>query len=201
MSPQHASPASASDSRVVHGQRRPTDRLFFCLFPEPQACEAIAAEADLLRIENGLTGMPLKPSHLHVTLHHLGDHAGLPEDVVAKALAAGQEVKLQSFDLSLTSACSLSGRGSSQPCVLLSAEERPPVHALWRELGTRLLAQGLGRYLEPDFTPHVTILHDRQELAPESVAPIRWTVRDFALVHSLLGKGEYRTLGAWTLDR
>jgi len=201
MSPQHASPTSAADSSARPGHPRPTDRLFFCLFPEAHACEAIAAEADLLRIENGLTGMVLKPSHLHVTLHHLGDHSGLPEDVVAKALATAAQVKLQSFDIALTSACSLSGRGSSHPCVLLCAEERPPVHALWRELGTRLFAQGLGRYVEPDFTPHVTILHDKQELAPESIGPIRWKVRDFALVHSLLGKGEYCTLGTWTLGR
>jgi len=199
MSTQHPSPTSATDSPSAPGKNKATDRLFFCVFPDTGAGESIAAEADVLRIENNLNGVPLKPSHLHVTLHHLGDHAELRQDIVDKALAAAGRVSVPPFDITLSSACSLMGRGNSHPCVLLCPEERPPVYRLWRELSNQLMGVGLGRHLEREFTPHVTFLHDRQVLAPEAISPIQWNVRDFSLVHSLLGRGEYRALGSWKL--
>lgn len=51
------------------------ESLFFCLFPDSAACEAIAAETDALRVEHSLLGLPIKPHRLHATLHHLGEHA------------------------------------------------------------------------------------------------------------------------------
>ena len=121
------------------------------------------------------------------------------QDLVDKAMAAAGRVELAPFEVSLSSACSFSGRGNSHPCVLLCPDERPPVYRLWRELSNQLMGVGLGRYLQRDFTPHVTVLHNRHELAPESIAPIRWEVLGFSLIHSLLGRGEYRALGAWKL--
>lgn len=152
-----------------------------------------------MRLEYGLTGLPLKPSHLHMTLHHLGDHPELRQDIVDKALTAARRVEMPAFEVVLSSACSFSSRGSSHPCVLLCPEERPPVYRLWRELSNQLMGVGLGRYPERDFTPHVTFLHDHHVLAPESITSIRWDVGEFSLIHSLLGRGEYRTLGSWQL--
>lgn len=199
MSPHHASPTSASDSPIGAGKSKPTDRLFFGVFPDAGACEAIATEADVLRVENGLSGVPFNPSRLHLTLHHLGDHAELRQDIVDKALTAARRVSVPAFDITLSCACSLMGRSNSHPCVLLCPEERPAVYRLWRELSNQLMGVGLGRHLEREFTPHVTFLHDRHVLAPEVIAPIQWTVREFSLIHSLLGRGEYRVLGTWQL--
>ncbi len=176
-----------------------TDRIFLCIFPSASAREAIASEADALRLENGLNGQPLDPAHLHMTLHHLGDHTELRQDIVDKALAAAGRVELAPLQVSLSSACSFGSRRTSHPCVLLCPEERPPVYRLWRELSNQLMGVGLGRYLQRDFTPHVTLLHDRQVMAPEAISPICWDVDGFSLVHSLLGRGEYRELGAWKL--
>jgi 2'-5' RNA ligase len=199
MSPHRTSPTTEQPQAEPAGKPRLTDRIFFCVFPSTPARDAIASEADALRLENGLTGKPLKPAHLHMTLHHLGDHPELRQDVVDKALAAAGRVELAPFEVSLSSACSFSSRGTSHPCVLLCPDERPSVYRLWRELSNQLMGVGLGRYLQRDFTPHVTFLHDREVLAPESIAPIRWEVDGFSLIHSLLGRGEYRELGAWRL--
>lgn len=199
MSSHRASPTTGQPQPEPAGKARLTDRIFFCIFPSAPARDFIASEADALRLENGLTGQPLKPAHLHMTLHHLGDHAELRQDIVDKATTAAGRMELPPFEVALSSACSFSGRGNSHPCVLLCPEERPPVYRLWRELSNQLMAVGLGRYLQRDFTPHVTVLHDRNVLAPESITPIRWEVDGFCLMHSLLGRGEYRTLGTWPL--
>jgi len=132
-----------------------------------------------------------------MTLHHLGDHAELRQDIVDKAIAAAGRVELAPFEVSLFSTCSFSSRGNSHPRVLLCPEERPPVYRLWRELSKQLMGVGLGHYLQRDFTRQVTFLHDRD--VPESILPIRWEVDGFRLIHSLLGRGEYRELGPWKL--
>lgn len=199
MSPHRASPIIEQPPPDAAGKARPTDRLFFCIFPSAPARDAIASEAEALRLENSLTGQPLKPSHLHMTLHHLGDFPELRQDIVDKALAAARRIELPPFEVALSSACSFTSRGSSHPCVLLCPEERPPVYRLWRELSNQLMGAGLGRHLQREFTPHVTFLHDRHVLAPEAITPIRWNVSEFSLIHSLLGQGEYRTLGSWQL--
>jgi 2'-5' RNA ligase len=199
MSPRRSVSDPAQESLAGFEKKELKDRLFFCLFPDPAAREAIAGETDALRVEHSLTGMPFRPDRLHVTLHHLGDHVELREDLVEAACAAAQRVALPAFEVALGSASTFPSEQGKNPCVLMCAEERPPVHALWRELGTQLMAAGLGRHVERDFTAHVTVLYDSREFLPQHIDPIRWTARDFALVHSLLGKGEYRILGTWAL--
>ena len=54
---------------------------------------------------------------------------------------------------------------------------------------------GFAHWLERDFTPHVTLLYDDRLIAvPVPIEPIAWTVHEVVLVHSLLGKTEYRFL-------
>ena len=193
--------SSISPQEALPGFQPPVaeDSLFFCVFPDALACEAIAVESDALRVEHSLTGRPLEASRLHLTLHYLGQHAGLRQDIVDAACQAAEQVVQPTFGISLASASSFGSAQDRRPCVLLCPEEHPPVHALWRELGTRLMAAGLGRYLERQFTPRVTLLYDTHVLAPQSIDPIHWQARDFSLVHSVLGRGEYRVLKSWPL--
>lgn len=175
-----------------------TESLFFCLFPDGAACEAIAAETDALRVEHSLLGLPIKPNRLHVTLHYLGEHAIDREDLVTAASVAASRVAHPCFEVNLGRVSSFHTRNDKQPCVLLLQEERPPIHALWRELGNHLMAAGLGRYLKRDFVPHVTVLYDTRAVTPHAVEPIRWQARDFSLVRGR--NGEYEVLGNWPLQ-
>lgn len=173
------------------------ESLFFCLFPDSAACEAIAAETDALRVEHSLLGASIKPNRLHATLHYLGEHAIDREDLVAAASVAAARVTHPCFEVNLARVSSFHTRSDKQPCVLLFQEERPPIHSLWRELGNHLMAAGLGRYLKRDFMPHVTVLYDTRAVTPHAVEPIRWQARDFSLVRSR--NGEYQVLGSWPL--
>ncbi len=66
---------------------------------------------------------------------------------------------------------------------------------------TQEAGPGLGGATQDDFKPHVTLLRDSSRAAPGAHrADFTWTVRDFVLVHSLLGK--HRThdhLARWLL--
>jgi 2'-5' RNA ligase len=69
---------------------KPTDRLFFAVLPDAAAVTQAGAITDTLFSAHGLSRRRLAPRRLHVTLHHVGDFAGLPNDLVARALAAGE---------------------------------------------------------------------------------------------------------------
>ncbi|MEP6907317.1 MAG: 2'-5' RNA ligase family protein [Pseudoxanthomonas sp.] len=192
-----SSPMSVQDSLPGMHTSPKTESLFFCLFPDALACEAIAEETNALRVEHSLIGPSIRPNRLHATLHYLGEHAIDRQDIVDAATAAAARVVHSPFDVTLTRASSFSNRADKHPCVLLFQEERPPIHGLWRELGNHLMAAGLARYLKREFMPHVTLLYDTRVLAVQDIEPIHWQARDFSLVRSRAM--EYEVLASWPL--
>lgn len=179
----------------------PSDRLFFAVHPDAQAARRIVQLAEAMRAKHHLRGNPLREDRVHVTLHHLGDHAGLPESLVAAASAVATRLKTGPFDVSFDRVASFPGRARKRPCVLRGGEgdSNAPLFAFHSALGEGLRAAGLGRYVERRFTPHVTLMYDERTLPPEAVEPIGWSVREFVLIHSLLGRTEHRVLGRWDL--
>lgn len=176
----------------------PTDRLFFAVMPPPEVAGQVAALADRLRGDLGLRGRPRPTGHLHVTLHHLGDFAGLPKRRVDEASAAAAGVRLPAFEARFDRVGSFRGRAGKHPFVLLGAEDPAGLAGLYGCLGAQLAAAGLVRP-ERAFVPHLTLLYDACTVAPQPVDPVHWTVREFLLIHSLLERTEYRVLGRWPL--
>jgi 2'-5' RNA ligase len=176
------------------------DRLFFAVHPDPRTAQRIVALAETLRTKHGLRGKPIPANRVHVTLHHLGDYCGFPESLIETVSTAAARIAMPPFEIRLDCIASFPGRGK-RPCVLRSgaADTNQALHALQSDLGAGLRDAGLGRYIERRFTPHVTLLYDEREIVAEAVPPIVWNARAFALVHSLLGRGEHRVLAAWDL--
>ncbi len=178
----------------------PSDRLFFGIFPEAPVAEAIAGRARDLKGRLNLSGAPLTPDRFHVTLHHIGDYAGLPRGIVAQALEAGAAVAATSapFDVTFDKAASFNNRGNN-PFVLQGGEGLADLHAFQKTLGLAMAHAGLGKQVARQFNPHVTLLYDRG-LAPETaVEPVSWPVSEFVLIHSLLGQTRHIVLGRWPL--
>lgn len=178
---------------------QPTDRLFFAVFPDSAAAARIAGIAQALRSQHGLRGKPLHSERFHVTLHHLGDYAGLPDDLVAKAGQAAMRVDMPAFEVAFDSASSFSRQLRNRPFVLRGDAGVASLQDLQSALGRGMAACGMGRLVEHKFTPHVTLLYDDRAVEPQPIEPVTWTVRDFVLVRSLLGKTEHRILGRWRL--
>jgi 2'-5' RNA ligase len=49
------------------------------------------------------------------------------------------------------------------------------------------------------FNPHVTLLYRNSAPFTETVTPFAWEVREFVLIHSLLGQTRHTPLGMWPL--
>jgi 2'-5' RNA ligase len=181
--------------------RKPTDRLFFSIFPDPPTAGRIADLAERLRADLQLKAKPLAAERFHVTMNHLDDFAGVPERVVAAATEAGAAAVagIAPFEVIFDRAASFHGRVQNKPLVLRGSASLAPLTAFQKSLGVAMTKSGLGKYVERSFTPHVTLLYDAT-LAPETpVEPIRWSVRELVLVHSLLGLSKHIRLASWPL--
>jgi len=179
------------------GDARPTERLFFALLPPPDVAAAAHALAGGL-----CAGLPqarrLAAGRLHVTLHYLGEYAGLPPSLPARAARAAQDLAMAPTQLGFDRLGSFGGQRRERPGVLLGQGEGiAGVVALQRRLGEALLRQGLPA--DTRFTPHMTLWYDRAALPEQAVAPLRWQVEDICLLRSVRGEAVYREEGRWPL--
>ena len=177
----------------------PTDRLFFALFPDDATAARIAALAASQCERHGLRGKPLRSDRLHVTLSHLGDWAGVPEDVVAAASRAASALGEISFDVAFDTVASFNARRAQNPFVLKAASGNEALRGFHAGLARGLRQAGLAQWTRGNFEPHVTLAYDRQLVPPQPVEPISWCAREFALVHSLLGQTRHIRLASWNL--
>jgi 2'-5' RNA ligase len=181
-------------------RQQPTDRLFFAVFPDDTAAGQIAAAASGLRDENRLRGRPLETGRFHVTLHHVDDYLGLPPDVVDAVSAAAETVRSAPFEVEFDYAASFSGRPGNRPFVLRGGAGLDALKAFRGKLAEALVRTGVGRKPSAQFVPHVTLLYDHLAIQQRPVEPIRWIVREFVLVHSLLGRTRHIPLARWPLN-
>ncbi|MDO9358959.1 MAG: 2'-5' RNA ligase family protein [Polaromonas sp.] len=178
----------------------PTDRLFFAIFPDAATAGRIALLAQQLRDEHGLTGKPLKTERFHVTLHHLGDYAGVPPQIEDSAKQAAASIAAAPFPLNFDRAGSFTSMPRNRPFVLRAGEGMAPLMAFQQALGMAMKrSPQLGRWAKPGYTPHVTLLYDDRGIAEQAVEPITWTAGEFVLVHSKLGENTHIRLASWPL--
>jgi 2'-5' RNA ligase len=175
----------------------PTDRLMFLIYPDTATAERIAVEARRLRETLGLRGQPLLTDRFHITLHHLGDYVGLPNDVVTKGKMAGGALKAAPFEVVFDKAVSFANRPDANPFTLQGGEGVAALVDFQKALGLKMA----GAALKPDkqFVPHITLLYDGQVIPVLDIAPIRWTVDRFVLVQSKLGQTQHIVLQTWEL--
>ena len=186
---------------------KPTDRLFFALFPSKEAAMQIASVSQQLRDEHGLTGKSLSNDRLHVTLHHVGDYAGgLPNGVVEAAQEAASKIGLPAFDVTFDRAMSFLGRPKNKPFVLRGNEQADgglsALMAFQKTLYLAMCRAGLqGPRANVKFAPHVTLMYDDQTVNEQAIEPINWSAHYFVLVHSLIGQTKHIHLGRWPIKQ
>jgi 2'-5' RNA ligase len=179
-----------------------TDRLFFAVLPDPALYRQIELLAEDLRSAHGLTANPVKSTRLHVSMHDLGDHAGMPDRLVELAGRAAASVAVVPFTLRFDRAMSFASRSrlsGGSPLVLCGDEGVVGLLGLHRALAESLARAGVRMKLG-SATPHLTLLYDAKMVAQQTIAPVEWRVRDFVLLHTHIGKKQsYRVLGRWAL--
>jgi len=174
-------------------------RLFFALWPGEQVREGIAAAAEVLRNAHSPRGRWIGRHRYHLTLRFLGDVDRRRDDVIDAARHAARDARVAAFDLALDIAGSFGNR--NVPWWLGCVHPPAALHALWASLGDALASAGLPLESGKPLVPHVTVLRDAPlPLPPAPIAAVHWPVRDFVLVHSVLGRqSAYHLLGQWPL--
>lgn len=181
------------------GARREPDRLFFAILSPREAAAEITECIRILRVAHGLKGRPIAPARLHVSLHGLGSFFRLPDTVIVSAREAGASVAMPPFEIVFDRVLSFGKGDGTRPFVMRPGGDPAALVALHRTLGEATTKAGLGRRFASRFTPHMTLLYDNRTVKEHAIEPIRLTVSDFALVHSLVGQSRYVELARWPL--
>ncbi|WP_144146564.1 2'-5' RNA ligase family protein [Paraburkholderia sp. BCC1884] len=185
----------------------PTDGLFFAVFPDAQTAAGIAKLAQQLCGEARVRSKPLAPGRLHVTLQHLGNFAGgLPQAEVDAAMRAAASISMEPFTVEFGSVVSFASKPRPGPLVLGGDEGVVGLHTLHDALSEALQKTGLAGFARDrmmsaavPYTPHVTLAYGMPWAAARSIEPVCWNVREFALMHSLLGRTRHVALARWPL--
>jgi len=180
----------------------PVHRLFFALRPDAAVAREIESAAASIRASGRVRGRWVQPSKHHLTVHFLGAHAGRPADLIERARAAAQHVRIAPFQIELERVETLGARRQS-PCILrVSKHSDRLLESLRAALGTALGEAGLAHWLEQRFTPHVTIAYIEAGLGePISIPPIAWDVQDFTLIESHGATAQHDVLDQWPLRK
>ncbi|MRX06529.1 2'-5' RNA ligase [Pseudoduganella sp. FT25W] len=178
-----------------------TDRIFFAIAPDAEAIASIGALTAELKTHHGMQGRPIADAKLHCTLCNLGDFAGIPEALIARASAAASQVAAATppFTVSFNAAKTFINGARNRPFVLTGDDGVVGVTALYRNLASALLKAGIAGNPH-SYTPHVTMLYDDVTAAPQDVRPVEWTVRELVLLHSHIGQARpYNVLASFRM--
>ena len=176
----------------------PVHRLFFAAKPDPDAVARIAGLAGWLGSGMHVRSSLLHRERLHIVLHELGDFAHVPEVVVARACAAATSIDVSPFDVTFDWISSRGGQPGNRPLVLMGSTGLDQLIDFRQALGDALRGAGF-RVSGRRFRPHLTLLYDEGRFDPRAIEPITWTVREFVLIHSRLGKTRDDVKGRWSL--
>jgi 2'-5' RNA ligase len=168
-----------------------TQRLFFALWPDSAAAQALAELAGVLA--PGLAGKAVPMEKIHLTLAFLGE---LPPQALERAITAGDVVRAGEFDLALDHAGSFRGARVAWAGTSTMPGGLARLHA---ELRSALIGQALPVEERP-FAPHATLVRKIARPLPRTdLRAIAWTAEGFSLMRSERGSGRYTTLAAWDL--
>ncbi|WP_420997996.1 2'-5' RNA ligase family protein [Cupriavidus sp. 30B13] len=109
-----------------------------------------------------------------------------------------QAIGVPPFGVTFDRISSFNGRPGHHPLVLTASAGLDELIRLEQRLGDALRGTGL-RVSRARFTPHLTLLYDEVRCDRRAIGPITWTVREFVLIHSWLGKTRYEVKGRWPL--
>lgn len=167
---------------MSHAPDTPTARVFFALWPNEADGGALAAWQEPMRQACG--GRAMRSETLHLTLVFLGEVERTRLDSLQ---AAAQEVRVQGFEL-----CFDSVRYWNHNHIVYAAPHHlpPQLAQLVRVLEQDLDEHGF-MFDRRGYKPHITLLRNiRSPQAELPVAqPVRWQIRDFALMQSVPQRG------------
>lgn len=185
--------ATGEPGRAASAARPGARRVFFALWPDDTARNALAALAGVLNRECG--GRIMRGPNIHLTLVFLGDVAADRLSTVAQ-IAASAAVSQFEFTIDTLHYWRHNRIAWAGTCEIPGA-----LAALVALLAEPLRAAGFRLDRRP-YVPHVTLVRDARRAPPERMMdPIAWRAADFVLVESVRRENrvDYEVLRRWPL--
>lgn len=144
-----------------------------------------------------------RPSDVfHVTLFPLGrfgEHEEVADRILDIATDAISGFSHSPFDLTFDRVMSFGGSHASRAQVLTGGTGVGQLMVFHQALGRVLAGAGLSMFTRAKFTPHLTFAYDPRVIVPHAITPIAWTVREFFLIHSVIGETRHMVVRRWNL--
>ena len=173
------------------------DKVFFGIQPPANTATSIARLTRDVREKHGLVGKPVLPRCLHISLLFVGYFGRLSQDMLSAFGEAAATIRMPPFRIALDRV--LSFRHPQQRPLVLSGDEGVTGLVWLRDKLVAATTHIRGTVGARNFTPHLTLLRDGQEVREEPVAAISWTATEFILIRSVYGEGRHIPLARWTL--
>jgi 2'-5' RNA ligase len=177
---------------------RSWDTVFLALQPPPVVTQQISKLAWHLHDKHRLQGMPLRTRCFHISLLGIGRRGQLSSETMVAVSAAATSLSISPFRVCFDRAISFRGR-ANRPLVLVGDDGVDGIRVLRRELMTALHEIGFSTRGSLEFTPHITLLYDEQDVREQAVEEVGWTVRELVMLHSLHGRSQHVALARWAL--
>ncbi len=183
--------------------RIPRFSLVLAIFPDPYAAQQITDLGNSIRKKHGMYGRMRPISHLHVSMPCPGPAPDdTPEtllETIGRVCRAATAV-MRPFEIKFDRVMSFRGRPGNRAVVLLNDKHGNDWDmSLCGLLRTESSKKTSATSSTLKFTPHLTLLYDKQELALQATEPVSWTVKEIVLVFSEGGATKYHHLGRWQL--
>jgi RNA 2',3'-cyclic 3'-phosphodiesterase len=180
-------------------QRPRRHGMLLLAFPNEPVAAEISRRTQLFRDRCKLSGRPLLPDRLHITLCDLGEYPELPDALVAQVSRAATTITSPPVTVTFDRLLSFKRNANAQPLVLSGGDGLAELHRFRQKLALALVGVGLKKFAKSSFTPHMTLLYDPHTIDPRAIDPVRWTLTEFVLVDSLRGETKHIQLARWPL--
>lgn len=184
-------------ARPPCGALRAPGTVYLAFKPDCDVKRQAGSMQNDLCARHGLKGV-VSLSVLHMTICPIGQFPMLPDERVETAQEIASRLVAKPFEMTLNRVRTYPNGTRKPPIVAFADSGVLSAERFRRALIADLRRSGFSfaRRL-PD--PHMTLFYDHHIVAEEPIDPIRWVVRDFALVHSIYGEGRHELLGQWSL--
>jgi len=174
-------------------------RYFFALQPDDPASDQIDGVTRRLLRQRPWLEPPMARARRHVSLNALGRDAAPLDDWVSRAARAVARIRWPAFEVAFNRIAAFAGRSDKQALVLRGDEGVVGIDLLQSAIQAALADAALAPRRSRPFEAHLTLARGRDTSDEVFIRPVRWTVREFVLIHSYVGQARYEIAARFPL--
>ena len=172
---------------------------FLAIIPAEDAGARIEALQRRMRSLHRLTGQLLPAERIYSSVYAIGDWPDSPQSLRDKVATVAESIDFPPIELYFDSVLSFSGPSTAHPLVLRAGRDAGIAREFHASIAKAMKGAGIGAGPDPLYVPHIALLHDDTIVEERPIEPVRWTAREFVLMHRPPGQSRSMILGRWPL--